>query len=61
MYFGMYFGMYLAMYLACTVSHVPGEDRRVEMACILTAHAHYTHKTGCDMDNEEIDWNRMGF
>ena len=39
MYFGMYFGMYLAMYLACTVSHVPGEDRRVEMACILIAHA----------------------
>ena len=47
-----------AMYL---VGRHAGEDRRVEMACILAAHAQFTHKTGCDMENEEIDWNRMGF
>ena len=47
-----------AMYL---VGRHAGEDRRVEMESIMAAHRHIPHRTGCDMENQEIDWNRMGF
>ena len=47
-----------AMYL---VGNHAGEDRRVEMESIMAAHRRIPHRTGCDMENQEIDWNRMGF
>ena len=47
-----------AMYL---VGRHAGEDRRVEMESIMAAHHHIPHRTGCDMEDQEIDWNRMGF
>ena len=47
-----------AMYL---VGRHAGEDRRAEMESILAAHPHLPHRTACDMENQEIDWNRMGF
>ena len=47
-----------AMYL---VGRHAGEDRRVEMESIMAAHRRIPHRTGCDMENQEIDWNRMGF
>ena len=47
-----------AIYL---VGRHAGEDRRVEMESIMAAHRQIPHRTGCDMETQEIDWNRMGF
>ena len=47
-----------AMYL---VGRHAGEDRRAEMESILAAHPQFPCRTGYDMENHEIDWNRMGF
>ena len=46
-----------AIYL---VGRHAGEVRRVEMQSILAARPQIPHRTGSDMENQEIDWNRMG-
>ena len=47
-----------AIYL---VGRHAGEVRRVEMQSILAAHPQLPHRTGCDMENQESEWNRMGY
>ena len=43
------------------VGRQSGEGRRVEKEKILAAQPQLPHRTGCDMENQESEWNRMGY